>query len=88
MPGHKRNPESAEEFLAGAYGIDLTEIDGFDNLHQAEGILKKKESRKGLPRFMERKNIFSCKWKHMRNIKRCFRRVRKRRKSSYGKELP
>lgn len=22
------------------YGIDITEIDGFDNLHHAEGILK------------------------------------------------
>ena len=38
MPGHKRNPESGP--LAKAYSFDLTEIDGFDNLHQAEGILK------------------------------------------------
>lgn len=45
MPGHKRNPESAEGILAGAYGIDLTEIDGFDNLHQAEGILKREQKR-------------------------------------------
>ena len=34
MPGHKRNPESAEGILARIYGIDITEIDGFDNLHQ------------------------------------------------------
>lgn len=38
MPGHKRNGS-----LTGAnlpYGIDITEIDGFDDLHHAEGILK------------------------------------------------
>ena len=38
MPGHKRHawgalpPEIAE--------VDITEINGFDNLHQPEGILK------------------------------------------------
>lgn len=35
MPGHKR--QSITEL--DAYGIDITEIDGFDNLHDAEGIL-------------------------------------------------
>ena len=29
MPGHKRNPLPFPE----VYGIDITEIDGFDNLH-------------------------------------------------------
>lgn len=43
MPGHKRNMETAGEILAGAYGIDITEIDGFDNLHQAEGILDRQQ---------------------------------------------
>lgn len=38
MPGHKRNPESGP--LAEVYRFDITEIDGFDNLYQAEGILK------------------------------------------------
>lgn len=37
MPGHKRSKLAGE--MAGYYGIDITEIDGFDNLHQAEGIL-------------------------------------------------
>ena len=32
MPGHKRQ-------LAGAYKYDITEIDGFDNLNDAQGIL-------------------------------------------------
>lgn len=38
MPGHKRN--SVREFLDPVYQCDITEIDGFDNLHQAQGILK------------------------------------------------
>jgi len=43
MPGHKRNMKGQplEEF----YNIDITEIDGFDNLHQAEGILLESEKR-------------------------------------------
>lgn len=42
MPGHKRRTDV--EFLRSypnPYGIDITEIDGFDNLHHPEGILKK-----------------------------------------------
>lgn len=41
MPGHKRRIDA--EFLStwpNPYGIDITEIDGFDNLHHPEGILK------------------------------------------------
>lgn len=43
MPGHKRNMEGCplEEY----YKTDITEIDGFDNLHQAEGILLDLEMR-------------------------------------------
>ena len=41
MPGHKRNPLPFPE----VYGIDITEIDGFDNLHHAEGILKEAQQR-------------------------------------------
>lgn len=43
MPGHKRNPAGGE--MADYYRIDITEIDGFDNLHQAEGILKEAQLR-------------------------------------------
>lgn len=43
MPGHKRNGS-----LTGAdlpYGIDITEIDGFDDLHHADDILKEAQER-------------------------------------------
>lgn len=36
MPGHKRQRMN----FADPYSFDITEIDGFDNLHHAEGILK------------------------------------------------
>lgn len=45
MPGHKRNGEAVKGPLAAAYGLDITEIDGFDNLHQAEGILRREQER-------------------------------------------
>lgn len=42
MPGHKRReiPDGIPGGFPNPYGIDITEIDGFDNLHHAEGILK------------------------------------------------
>lgn len=46
MPGHKRNHRilgaAGETF---PYGMDITEIDGFDNLHHCEGILKEGQER-------------------------------------------
>ena len=46
MPGHKRN----SRMLGAAgdvfpYEMDITEIDGFDNLHHCEGILKEAQER-------------------------------------------
>lgn len=43
MPGHKRSSLCGE--MAGFYKIDITEIEGFDNLHQAEGILLEAQER-------------------------------------------
>ena len=43
MPGHKRNKLAGD--MAQYYGIDITEIDGFDDLHHAEGILRDAELR-------------------------------------------
>ena len=45
MPGHKRRRESAAGSLGKIYGLDITEIDGFDNLHQAGGILAQSQER-------------------------------------------
>ena len=41
MPGHKRQMdfEILRDF-PNPFSIDITEIDGFDNLHHPEGILK------------------------------------------------
>ncbi len=38
MPGHKRSGQAGD--MARYYDIDITEIDGFDDLHHAEGILR------------------------------------------------
>ena len=38
MPGHKRN--MGKWGFADPFSFDITEIDGFDNLHHAEGVLK------------------------------------------------
>lgn len=43
MPGHKRSRKAGA--MAPYYGIDITEIDGFDNLHHAEGILQAAQQR-------------------------------------------
>lgn len=40
MPGHKRRME-----LCDSYSIDITEIDGYDNLHSPEGMIKELEDR-------------------------------------------
>lgn len=37
MPGHKRNADTADVEFPFAY--DITEIDGFDNLHHPEGLI-------------------------------------------------
>ncbi len=41
MPGHKRQPLDE----VNPYAIDITEIEGFDNLHHAAGILKEAQER-------------------------------------------
>ena len=58
MPGHKRRLDrvleqslteagspAAGRALAAAAGLDITEIDGFDNLHEPEGILRESMER-------------------------------------------
>ena len=38
MPGHKRN--FGMDSIGNPYEIDITEIEGYDNLYEAEGILR------------------------------------------------
>ena len=41
MPGHKRRvPKEIKEMMTDIYGMDLTEVEGTDNLHDATGIIK------------------------------------------------
>ena len=44
MPGHKRSLAD-DDLLLSIYGIDITETEGFDNLHDAHGIIKEAEER-------------------------------------------
>ena len=43
MPGHKRNLESTP--MKGAFRCDITEIDDYDNLHDAKGIILEAQQR-------------------------------------------
>lgn len=43
MPGHKRNTDMFS--MPNPYSMDITEIEGFDNLHEAEGIIKESVER-------------------------------------------
>lgn len=43
MPGHKRNLQNS--LLSEMYHVDITEIDGFDDLHQPESVIKDAQKR-------------------------------------------
>lgn len=43
MPGHKRNHKIMS--MVNPYEIDITEIENFDNLHNAKGVIKELEER-------------------------------------------
>lgn len=43
MPGHKRNEHMLEASLP--FGIDITEIEGFDDLHHAQGLILRAQER-------------------------------------------
>ncbi len=38
MPGHKRNKDIVN--MIDPYSIDITEIDGFDDMHHQRGLIK------------------------------------------------
>ena len=45
MPGHKRNMPDAISHLQEIAKLDITEIDGFDDLHQPEEVLREAQER-------------------------------------------
>lgn len=45
MPGHKRNMASAPFLAPLGGGLDITEINGFDDLHRARGVLREEMDR-------------------------------------------
>ena len=45
MPGHKRSFPDKSEGIKIPYNIDVTEIEGFDNLHSMSGVLKRLSER-------------------------------------------
>lgn len=53
MPGHKRNPKFGIE----GSRVDVTEIEGFDNLHNPSGVIKETEEKLG--------KIYRCKHSHL-----------------------
>ena len=46
MPGHKRNIGTMPAW--DIWQMDVTEVEGTDNLHHAEGILKEQENMDGI----------------------------------------
>ncbi|MBO7739159.1 MAG: amino acid decarboxylase, partial [Oscillospiraceae bacterium] len=58
MPGHKRNVQLAEYLRKLGADIDITEIDGFDDLHDADGVLA--EGMERAARLWGAKRSFFC----------------------------
>ena len=63
MPGHKRRLGAGE--MGDPFFIDITEIEGTDNLHHAEGVLKYVQEQAAAVSF--RGDALSGKWKYLRN---------------------
>ena len=61
MPGHKR-AEGIKLSFPDPFSVDITEIDGFDNLHHPEGILKESM---GIQPLRFGPHMVSCKWKYL-----------------------
>lgn len=83
MPGHKRRLDCD----INPYTYDITEIDGFDNLHAAEGIIKEAEERAaalwGCKEF-----FLSGKWKYLRYFSSTQCRITEKGTSSDGTKQP
>ena len=78
MPGHKRRLDCD----INPYTYDITEIDGFDNLHAAEGIIKEAEERAAA--------LWGAKskWKYLRYFSSTQCRITEKGTSSDGTKQP
>ena len=84
MPGHKRNGGLTGAALP--YGIDITEIDGFDDLHHAKGIFKRNAGTYGKSLSCGR-DVLDRQRKHCRYIERDHGMHKTRRRDSYSEKL-
>ena len=64
MPGGKRNIDICA--MQNPYSMDITEIDGFDNLHNPTGIIK--DGFKRAAKLFGAKETLFDKWEQCRNI--------------------
>ena len=67
MPGHKR--QKTVDF--NPYKIDITEIEGFDNLHHAEGVLLEAQ-KKAEKLYGSEESHFLINGQHGGHLKCCF----------------
>ena len=58
--------------ISNPYAIDITEIDGFDNLHHAEGIIRESMDW-AAKRYRADRSLLSGQWKQLWNLRRGLR---------------
>lgn len=85
MPGHKRRGSDIGSGLD-PYAIDITEIDNFDNLHHAEGIIKEAQA-EAAALYGAKRAYFLIKRKHLRYIGSNICGHQKGRQGACSKEL-
>ena len=83
MPGHKRREELGITSFPNPFSVDITEIDGFDNLHHAEGMLKD-----SMERAASRSDLLYGEWKYRGYPERCLRADASGREDYHGKKQP
>ncbi len=82
MPGHKRK----EHALMDPYSMDITEIEGFDNLHEPEGILLEGKERLA-ELYGAKESFFLSKRKYLRTVSSDQCRHKEGRYHTDGKKL-
>lgn len=87
MPGHKRNMPEEIGALQGIAGLDITEIEGFDDLHAPDGILKEAQEKAAVV-FGAEETFFSGKWFYGGDPYCGFGGGAKRQQDYHGAELP